>query len=93
MFRTDCKKFYNLFRHTNTNMTKEPSKEDIVNFWREIHSKKVRHNEEAVWIKNKHQQNPHMEWSPVSQTEVTMPLRTTLNWKAPGIDQTTQFLA
>jgi hypothetical protein len=34
MFRTDCKKFYNLPRHTNTNVKKAPSKEDIENFWR-----------------------------------------------------------
>jgi hypothetical protein len=32
-----------------------------------------------------------MEWSPVSETEVTMALRTTLNWKAPGRDQIQNF--
>jgi hypothetical protein len=52
MFRTDCKKFYNLFRHTNTNVKKAPSKEDIENFWRAIYWEKVRHIEEASWIKN-----------------------------------------
>jgi hypothetical protein len=40
MFRTDCKKFYNLLRHTNTNVKKAPSKKDIENFWREIYGKK-----------------------------------------------------
>jgi hypothetical protein len=28
-----------------------------------------------------------MEWSPVSETEVTLALRTTLNWKGPRRDQ------
>jgi hypothetical protein len=27
MFKTDCKKFYNLLKHTNTNLEKAPSKE------------------------------------------------------------------
>jgi hypothetical protein len=83
MFRTDCKKFYNLLRHTNTNVKKVPRKEDIQNFWRTIFGEKVWHNEEAYWIKSQRQQNPCMEWRPISETEVTMALRTTLNWKAP----------
>jgi hypothetical protein len=57
MFRTDCKKFYNLLRHTKTSVKKAPSKEDIENFWRVIYREKVRHNEEANWIKNQCQQN------------------------------------
>jgi hypothetical protein len=91
MFRTDGKEFYNLFRHTNTNMKKAPRKEDIENFWRKIFGEKVWHNEKAYWIKNQRQQNPCMEWRPISETEVTMALRTTLNWKAPGRDQIPNF--
>jgi hypothetical protein len=52
MFRTDCKKFYNLLRHTKTNVKKAPSKEDIEKFWRAIYGEKVRRNEEVNWIKN-----------------------------------------
>jgi hypothetical protein len=74
MFRTDCKKFYNLLRHTNTNVKKAPRKEDIENFRRTIFREKVWHNEEAYWIKNQHQQNLCMEWRPISETEVTMAL-------------------
>jgi hypothetical protein len=65
---------------------KAPSEEDIENFWGAMYGEKVRHNEEANWIKNQRQRNPCMEWSPISETEVTMALRTTLNWKAPGRD-------
>jgi hypothetical protein len=91
MFRTDCKKFYNLLRHTNTNEKKAPSKEDMENFWRAIYGEKVRHNEEVNCIKTQRAQNPHMEWSPISGTEVTMALRTTLNLKTPGRDQIPNF--
>jgi hypothetical protein len=91
MFRTNYKEFYNLLRHTNTNVKKAPSKEDIENFWRDIYGKKVGHKQGAVWIKNQRHQSPRMEWSPVSETEVTMALRTILNWKAPGRDQVQNF--
>jgi hypothetical protein len=86
MLRTDCKKFYNLLRHTNTNVKKASSKEDIENFWRASNGEEVWHNEDVNWTKNQCQQNSCMEWSPISETEVTMALRTTLNWKAPGRD-------
>jgi hypothetical protein len=58
---------------------KAPSKKDIENFWTAIYGEKVWHNEEVNWIKNQRQKNPSMEWSPISETEVTMALRTTLN--------------
>ena len=32
-----------------------------------------------------------MEWNSISETEVGEVLRTTLNWRAPGRDQTTTF--
>jgi hypothetical protein len=91
MFKTDCKKFYSLLRLTNTNVKKAPSKADIENFWRAICGEKVQHDEEANWIKNQRQQNPCMEWSPISETEVTIALRTTLNWKTPVRDQIPDF--
>jgi hypothetical protein len=91
MFRTDCKKFYNLLRHANINVKKAPSKEDTENFWRAVYGEKVRHNEEANWIKNQRRQNPCMEWRPISETEVKMLLSTTQNWKAPGRDQIPNF--
>lgn len=31
----------------------------------------IKHNE-AYWIKNLYQENPSMEWNPVSEKEVTM---------------------
>jgi hypothetical protein len=32
-----------------------------------------------------------LEWSPISEREVTLELRTALNWKAPGRDQIPNF--
>ena len=89
MFRTDCKKFYNLLRQKNTNVKYATTKEEIENFWKEIFGKKFQHNEEAYWIKNQCQQNPSIEWSPISETEVTEVLRMMLNWTATGRDQIT----
>jgi len=40
-----------------------PSKEEVENFWTEIYGEKVLHNEEACWIKDRHQRSPSMEWS------------------------------
>ena len=91
MFRTDCKKFYRLLRQKNTNVKNAPTKEETENLWKEIFGKEVPHNEEDYWIKNQCQQNPSMEWSPISETEVAEVLRTKLNWKAPGRDQTANF--
>jgi len=44
MFRTYCKKFYNLLRQKNTNVQNAPTKEETENFWKEIFGKKVQHN-------------------------------------------------
>jgi hypothetical protein len=67
-----------------------PDKEEVENFWGEIYGKGVQHNAEAHWIK-KSKQNPSMEWRPVCEKDVAVALRTTLNWKAPGRDQTANF--
>ena len=72
-------------------MKNAPDKEEVENFWREIYGKEVQHNGKAHWIKNQYQQNRSMEWSPVCEKDVAEALRTTLNWKAPGRDQITNF--
>ena len=36
-------------------------------------------------------ENTGVEWSPIYETEVAEVLRTTLNWEAPGRDQTATF--
>jgi hypothetical protein len=43
MFKTDCKKFYNLLREKKTNVENAPTKEETENFWKEIFGKKVQH--------------------------------------------------
>jgi len=83
MFRTDCKKVYNLLRQKNINVKNAPTKEEVENFWKEIFEKKVQHNDTAYWMKNQCQKNPSIEWSPV--------LRKTLQSKGPGRDQTANF--
>ena len=73
-------------------MNNATGKEEVENFWREIHGKNVQHNGEADWIKkNQYQQNPSMEWSPICPKDVAEALKTTLNWKAPGRDKIPNF--
>ena len=52
LFRTGCKKFFNRLRQIDGNVQHAPDKEEVENFWREIYGNKVKHNEEACWIKN-----------------------------------------
>ena len=72
-------------------MKNAPGKEKVENFWREIHGKKFSRNEKACWIKDQCQHNPSMERSPKCEKDVAEALRTTLNWKAPGRDQISNF--
>jgi hypothetical protein len=62
-----------------------PTKEEIENLGGEF-GKKIKHDKEAYWIKNQCQQNA-MEWSPISEMEVTLVPRMMHNWKVPGRDQ------
>jgi hypothetical protein len=91
LFRTDCKKLYNRLRQTYPNEINAPEKEQVENVWKQICGKKVQHNGEACWIKNKYQQNPGMGWSPVREKDVAEALRTTLNWKVRERDQMSNF--
>ena len=68
-----------------------PDKEKVENFWREIYEKKMVHNEKVCWIKDQDQSHPTMEWKQVCEKDMAEALRTTLNWKAPGKDQISNF--
>ena len=41
--------------------------------------------------KDQCQKSPSLEWSPICEKDITEALRTMLNWKAPGRDQTPNF--
>ena len=56
-----------------------------------MYGKKVSHNEEACWIKDRCQQNPSMVRRPICEKEVAEALRSTLRWKVPGRDQIPNF--
>ena len=74
------------------NVNNAPGKEEVENFWRNIHRKKI----STYWRggldkKNQYQQTPSMEWRPICEKDVVEALRTTLNWKTPGRDQIPNF--
>ena len=76
MLKTGCKKFYSLLRQKNANVKTALTKQAIETFWNEILGKeKVQHNEEAYWITNQYQQNPCMERSLISETQIAEALR------------------
>ena len=91
--RTDCKKLYSLLRQKNTNVKNASTIEEIEKFWKELFGGGGRFNimKKLTGSKNQCQQNPRTECSQISEVEVAEVLRTTLNWKAPGRDQTTKF--
>ena len=91
LFKTDGKKFYNYLGKTKPNVKYTPDKEKVENFWREIYEKKMVHNEKVCWIKDQDQSHPTMEWKQVCEKDMAEALRTTLNWKAPGKDQISNF--
>jgi hypothetical protein len=47
MFRTDCKKFYNLLRQKNATVKNAPNKEGKQNLWKAYMGKMFQHNDEA----------------------------------------------
>ena len=71
-----------------------PSMKKVQEFWQEIWSKEVVHNEKAGWIKreeDKMSNQPSQEWSPFSLVEVNKALAKSHNWKAPGFDKVPNF--
>ena len=52
------------------------------------------HNTDATWVQQQHDLNKHIntqQWVTIDITETTEAIKRTQNWKAPGIDQLTNF--
>ena len=74
-------------------MKDAPSKEEVENFWTEIYGEKVLHNEEACWIKDRHQRSPSMEWSQVCEKGVVRCTKNNAKLENPWKRPDTKFLA
>ena len=69
-FRTDCKKFYNCLRHTNSIVKNAPDKEEVENFWREIYGKKFNIMERRTGLKTRN--NKIQAWNGAQYVKKTL---------------------
>jgi len=66
-----------------------PSKEEIEQFWRGILGEEKHHDDKAQWITReeaKYAQVESQTWTLITKEEVHDAIRTSSNWKSPGID-------
>jgi hypothetical protein len=67
----------------------QPHMEEVQSYWKSLWEGKVKHNEEAEWIRREERgkERKSMNWIPIGTMETTSLLSKTNNWKSPGIDQ------
>jgi hypothetical protein len=71
-------------------MKEQPHLEEVESYWKSLWEEKLKHNEEADWIRREEREKEetnNMNWIPIGTMETTSLLSKTNNWKSPGIDQ------
>lgn len=101
IFTTNEKIFYrNLNKpHTDNNTSNEsttntPTKEDLESFWSSIWEEQVEHNDKATWAideETKWEMIGEMEFTEITETDITHITNRLHNWKSPGIDKIHNF--
>lgn len=99
IFANNEKKFYsNLEENKKNNLTKHqlryPTQEKIENFWKNIWSYPVQHNDKTDWIeteKDTHRNIKTEEEIIITEEEFITAIRKTHNWKTPGADHIQNF--
>ena len=72
MFREDSKRFYRELGKKTIQVEKPPDIGEVKKFWQNILEQKVKHNEDAQWIKDQEeelQQINQMEWKDLTVEE------------------------
>jgi hypothetical protein len=75
-------------------MKEQPHMEKVESYWKLLWEEKVKHNEEAEWIRieeREKEKTNNMNWIPIGTMEMTSFLSKTNNWKSPGIDQISNY--
>jgi hypothetical protein len=91
-FRNNEKAFYRKFTHEQTisnNETNTPTLNELHNFWSNIWSNPIHHNNSS-WIlqnKSKYEHIPEMDYSNISLDLLIKVIAKTNNWKATGSDK------
>ncbi|KAL0841160.1 hypothetical protein ABMA28_014906 [Loxostege sticticalis] len=93
LFSTNEKQFYRQFKQ-NTNVDQPPTAESLEEFWGNIWSNSVEHNQNAEWISNEKARSdsiPEMQFDDINVDEITAIINKTHNWKAAGVDSIQNF--
>ena len=94
LFKENTKKLYRELNNERLDVHHPPNIKEVEAFWGDIWEKEKTHNTKAAWIQQQHELNKHVEtqqWEAIDTTETTEAINRTQNWKAPGIDQLTNF--
>ena len=94
MFREDSKRFYRELRKKTIQIEKPPDIGEVKKFWQSILKYEVKHNEDALWIKDQEeelQQINQMEWKDLTVEEVRVNMTRAANQKSPGPDRLPNF--
>lgn len=95
LFNTDQKRFYRELTNASSNTVKAqlPQKEQLTDYWKNIWSIPKYHNRNAHWMGPRMNGGviPEMPLANFSEDEVRDAIKSTNNWKAPGVDGIQNF--
>ena len=94
MFREDSKRFYKELGKKTIQIEKPPGLGGIKKFWQNILEQEVKHNEDAIWIKDQEkelQQINQIECKDLTVEELRVNMTKAANWKLPGPDRLPNF--
>jgi hypothetical protein len=75
LFKEDTKQFYRYLGAKAISMKEKPHMEEVESYWKSLWEEKVKHNEEAEWIRREEREKEktnNMNWIPIGTTETTL---------------------
>ena len=94
IFNSNEKKFYRSLAGNEMSDIKPPSEEEITNFWSNLWSNPVEHDDNAPWIQEEIDRQANIEEQAdilITTTELTATIRSTHNWRCPGADHVQNY--
>jgi hypothetical protein len=90
-FNSNQKLFYqSLTKQESINISQPPQKQEVINFWENLWSNPVLHNNQCSWIKDEKINNstiPKMTNDSITSEDIERIIKKLHNWKAPGLDK------
>ncbi|KAL0165835.1 hypothetical protein M9458_037679, partial [Cirrhinus mrigala] len=90
LFIEDTKKIYQLLNKQQNSTSEPPSQPAVETFWHSILEDNVKHNNGALWIKDKEKANQRVTpqaWTELTLTNVLKVIKRAQNWKSNGLDK------